>query len=100
MELLTRREVEAMVRLGRSAIYRLMREGRFPLPIVVGARSVRWRSGEISQYLESRPRCRRATQPECAKRDPRGQVGGLDKRPGYYLRNWISADRNGRGSPV
>ena len=56
MELLTRREVEAMVRLGRSAIYRLMREGRFPLPIVVGARSVRWRSGEISQYLESRPR--------------------------------------------
>ena len=56
MKLLTRREVEETVRLGRSAIYKLMREGRFPVPIVVGARSVRWRASEIDEYLETRPR--------------------------------------------
>ena len=56
VKLMTRREVEETVRLGRSAIYKLMREGVFPIPIRVGSRSVRWRASEIDEYLETRPR--------------------------------------------
>ena len=54
--LLTRLEVEKVVSLSRSAIYRLMRSGDFPEPIQVGTRAVRWRLSEIQEWLESRPR--------------------------------------------
>ena len=54
--LLTRREVEARCGLSRSSLYRLMRAGRFPEPIRVGVRAVRWPSSEIETWLASRPR--------------------------------------------
>lgn len=54
--LLTRQEVEAMCRLSRSAIYRLMREGQFPCPIKIGARAVRWPQSEIESWIADRPR--------------------------------------------
>lgn len=50
-ELLTRRQVEQRVALGRSALYREMRAGRFPLPVRVSQRAVRWRSGEIEAWI-------------------------------------------------
>ena len=56
MELLTRTEVENRVRLQRSSIYRLMRLGKFPEPVRVGERCVRWKLDEIEQWLEGRPR--------------------------------------------
>ena len=40
--LLTRGEVERRVGLRRSSLYREMRQGRFPLPVRVGPRAVRW----------------------------------------------------------
>ena len=49
-------EVKDLVGLSRSAIYRNMREGRFPTPIKIGGGAVRWRSDEMEQYVESRPR--------------------------------------------
>ena len=55
-ELLTRPQVEQKVQLTCSTIYRLMREGRFPLPIKVGPQAVRWRSDELSAWLDARPR--------------------------------------------
>ena len=55
-KLLTRREVESLCRIGRSALYRNMRQGDFPLPIKIGPRAVRWRESEIEAYLASRPR--------------------------------------------
>ena len=48
-------EVEQIVRLHRSTIYRLMRQGRFPLPLKL-SRAVRWRRSELEQWLEERPR--------------------------------------------
>ena len=56
--LLSRAEVEARVALRRSSLYRLMRENRFPLPIVVGRRAVRWSQAEIEKWIADRPRAR------------------------------------------
>ena len=54
--LLTRTEVEARCRIGRSTIYRLMRAGQFPTPIRIGPRAVRWPTSEIDTWLAERPR--------------------------------------------
>ena len=54
--LLRREEVENRVGLKRSSIYREMRAGRFPLPLKIGPRAVRWPSSEIEAWLASRPR--------------------------------------------
>ena len=40
-------EVSMMVGLKRSAIYRYVAEGRFPAPIKVGERSVRWKLADV-----------------------------------------------------
>ncbi len=54
--LLTLRDVMAMTALSRSAIYALMAESRFPKPIRVGARAVRWVEQEVADFIASRPR--------------------------------------------
>lgn len=54
--LLTLKDVQDKCRICRSTIYSLMREGRFPLPIRVGPRAVRWKESEIDEYLATRPR--------------------------------------------
>ena len=54
--LMRRDEVEERTGLSRSAIYRLMRAGRFPLPIQVGVRAVRWPQSEINEFIAARPR--------------------------------------------
>ncbi len=53
--LLRRRQVEDITGLSRSSIYRLMRNGEFPLPIKVGPAAVRWKASDISAWLEARP---------------------------------------------
>ena len=54
--LVTRAEVERRVGLGRSALYRAMREGRFPEPLRVGPKSVRWLLSDIEQWIAGLPR--------------------------------------------
>lgn len=54
--LLTRAEVERRTGIGRSALYRAMREGRFPAPLRVGPSSVRWPASEIEAWIASLPR--------------------------------------------
>ena len=54
--LLTRAEVERVVGLKRSALYRAMREGRFPEPLRVGPKSVRWLLSEIEKWVAGLPR--------------------------------------------
>ena len=54
--LLRREDVEARTALSRSAIYRLMRCGAFPVPLKVGLRAVRWSAAEIEAWLAERPR--------------------------------------------
>ena len=61
--MLRRPEVEAKVGLGRRSIYKLMREGQFPLPVRIGPRAVRWSASEIDAWLARRPRATGETGP-------------------------------------
>ena len=54
--LLTLRDVTAATALSRSAVYALMAESRFPKPIRVGTRAVRWVEQEVLDFIASRPR--------------------------------------------
>ena len=54
--LLRRPEVEQRCGLTCSTIYRLMDEGRFPRPLRVGPKAVRWLESEIGAWVASRPR--------------------------------------------
>ena len=54
-ELLRREEVEERFGVSRSWIYSEMRAGRFPEPIRIGSRSVRWRVSELDEWSAGRP---------------------------------------------
>ena len=41
--------------LSRSAVYALMAESRFPKPLRVGSRVVRWVEQEVLDFIASRP---------------------------------------------
>ena len=55
-KLLRRAEVEQVTGLSRATLYELMRAGGFPEPLRVGPRAVRWRTSEITEWIDSRPR--------------------------------------------
>lgn len=52
-ELLTRPEVEALVKLGRSAIYTKIKTDGFPQNILLGGRAV-WRKSEVMAWVEEK----------------------------------------------
>jgi len=52
-KLLRLREVEALAAIGHSKIYRLLAMGRFPRPVRIGGRTVRWRSTDIDAWVEA-----------------------------------------------
>ena len=54
--LLTLRDVMRITALSRSAIYALMAKARFPKPIRIGSRAVRWVEQEVLDFIASRPR--------------------------------------------
>ena len=54
--LLTLRDVIAATALSRSAVYAMMAESRFPKPIRIGSRAVRWVEQEVLDFIASRPR--------------------------------------------
>lgn len=54
--LLRRRDVEALVGVKRSALYKWISQGEFPAPIRLGPQSVAWRSDELDAWISSRPR--------------------------------------------
>ena len=53
--LLRRREVEEIAGLSRASIYRLMKDGGFPLSIRVSKTAVRWKESDIYAWIQSRP---------------------------------------------
>ena len=53
--LLTRREVERRVGLKTTAIYKLMAEGKFPRPVRIGSKAVRWRTSHINMWIAGLP---------------------------------------------
>jgi prophage regulatory protein len=40
--------------LSRSSIYRLIKRGKFPAPILIGEKATAWRMDELEAWLESR----------------------------------------------
>ena len=38
----------------KTTLYRWIREGKFPAPVQLGARSVGWRAADVQQWVESR----------------------------------------------
>ena len=51
--LLKRTQVEALTSLSRSCIYSEMQAGRFPRPLRVSSKAVRWREADIFNWMES-----------------------------------------------
>ena len=54
MPLLDVNEVMARVPLGRTAIYENVKRGRFPEPVRIGGRKIRWRESDIDLYLNGK----------------------------------------------
>ena len=54
--LLTRQQVEKMLGIRRSTIYKLMRQGRLPEPIQISPGCVRWQKSELEDWINSRPK--------------------------------------------
>lgn len=54
-ELLRREEVEERFGVSRSWIYCEMRAGRFPEPVRIGKRAVRWRVSDLDEWAAGRP---------------------------------------------
>ena len=59
--LIRRREVEKLTALSRSRIYDLMKIGKFPKPVQLGAMSVAWLEIEIHEWIADRIADRSAT---------------------------------------
>lgn len=49
-----RTEVESITGLGRSTIYALMSEGKFPRPVKLSSKAVAWPESRIADWLHSR----------------------------------------------
>lgn len=47
--------VMRMTGLGRSTIYRLIANRKFPSPVRLGPRAVAWRRADLDQWSEARP---------------------------------------------
>lgn len=46
-------EVEAVVGMKKSKIYALLRQGKFPAPVRLGPRSVRWKSTDVQAWIDN-----------------------------------------------
>ena len=49
-------EIVAQLGLSRSTIFRMVKSGRFPAPLRVGARAVRWREADVAAWQQSKSR--------------------------------------------
>lgn len=52
--LIRRKEVEKLTALSRSRIYDLMKIGKFPKPVQLGAMSVAWLEIEVREWIADR----------------------------------------------
>ena len=55
--LLTTHDIIALVRLSRTSIYRMTRQGRVPLPCSVGNGKIRWREDDVRAWMAGLPVC-------------------------------------------
>ena len=50
-QLLTDKDVASVLKLSRSSVWRLAKEGKLPKPIKIGGCSSRWKQSEIKAFL-------------------------------------------------
>lgn len=65
--LLTTQDLIALVRLSRTSIYRMTRQGRFPPPCSLGNGHIRWREDDVRAWMAALP-----TQPYAHHEDAAG----------------------------
>lgn len=53
-ELITTKEMQTLIGLGRSATHNLTRQPGFPRPYRINARTLRWDRNEVLTWLEER----------------------------------------------
>lgn len=53
-QLLSLREVRTTTSLGRTTIYLMMRDGRFPKTVKLSTRRVAWKASEIQAWIARR----------------------------------------------
>ena len=54
--LLRRKELQAILGLGRTKIYHMITDGELPKPIRIGPRALRWRPEDIDEWLDNQPK--------------------------------------------
>lgn len=50
-KLLRLADVETVVGLKKSSLYNLINQGKFPRPVKLGKRSVRWRYSDLQKFI-------------------------------------------------
>lgn len=54
-KILRTKEVQGQTKLGRTTIWRLEREGRFPKRVQLSDRRVGWKASDVEAWVQSRP---------------------------------------------
>jgi prophage regulatory protein len=57
LEILRESELRNRIKLSHSTIWRLVRDGQFPLPVQLSSRAKGWRTAEIEEWLKGRTKC-------------------------------------------
>lgn len=55
-EILHMTEVLAMIRLSRTTLYRMCRDGEFPQAVQIGRRRKAWHRHEVEEWMRNLPR--------------------------------------------
>lgn len=55
IHLMTAKDVVNATKLSRVSIYRAAKEGRFPCPVKIGTRQIRWRSSDVQAWVKNLP---------------------------------------------
>ena len=48
-----RREVLELLGLSHTTVYKMVDEGRFPRPLRIGPNTTRWRSDQVTEWMEA-----------------------------------------------
>ena len=97
--LLNLHEVQRIVGLKKSAIYQRMQAGRFPRPMRLGPRTVRWWASEIEDWMRVLPRSTGGAFHR-AKSAGRKKTWGNNGQPGKAKSDDSDATPHGRRPPI
>jgi predicted DNA-binding transcriptional regulator AlpA len=67
MHILRTSDVTRLTGLSRTTLWRLERQGKFPMRIRLGINSVGWHENEIAQWIDARPRAMTSSQFDTAQ---------------------------------